>query len=41
MAEKIKNRMAMVPAADDGAKGTVNVAKGESVKAAGGGGGCC
>lgn len=40
MAAEIKNRMASVPQQDEGAKGTVTVAKGESVKAAGGGG-CC
>jgi Ras-related protein Rab-1A len=40
MAGEIKNRMAMVPSQDEAAKGAVSVGKGESVKAAGGGG-CC
>ena len=40
MAGEIKNRMAMVPQADEASKGAVNVAKGESVKGSGGGG-CC
>jgi Ras-related protein Rab-1A len=40
MAAEIKNRMAMVPQAEEGPKGTVSVGKGESVKASGGGG-CC
>lgn len=51
MASDIKNRMAMVPAAEEGGaaggagasgvKGKVAVGAGDSVKAASGGGGCC
>jgi Ras-related protein Rab-1A len=39
MAGEIKNRMAMVPQAEE-AKDKISVGKGESVKS-GGGGGCC
>ncbi len=38
MAGEIKNRMALVPQAEE-TKGAVSVGKGESVKQ--GGGGCC
>lgn len=42
MAGEIKARMASVPQVDDApTKGPVDVGKGVSVKAAGGGGGCC
>lgn len=42
MAAEIKNRMALVPAADESApKGTVSVGKGEAVGGKSGGGGCC
>ena len=41
MAGEIKNRMALVPQAEDSAKGAVNVGKGTTVKSGGGGGGCC
>lgn len=40
MAGEIKNRMALVPQAEDAAKGAVNVGKGENVGKKGGGG-CC
>lgn len=43
MASEIKNRMALVPQAEEGAgaKGTVSVGPGQAVGAKSGGGGCC
>ena len=41
MAAEIKNRMALVPQADDGAKNTVSVGPGQALPGKSGGGGCC
>jgi hypothetical protein len=43
MAGEIKNRMALVPQADEGSagKGTVSVGPGQAVTGKQGGGGCC
>ena len=41
MAAEIKNRMALVPQAEEGAKNTVSVGPGAAIGGKPSGGGCC